>query len=180
MKKRTITMLVAAVAALALGVGATIAFLMASSHPVINYFTVGNIKLTLSETTGDTYPMVPGTTVDKDPQLTVEKGSEACWLFFRVEKVNDFDRYMVYAVADGWSPLLGETDVYYRKLDAATVPLSFPLLKGDAVEIREAVTEEEMDAIDKRPTLTFYGYAVQAEGVGTATKAWQLLKEKGE
>lgn len=180
MNKKTVTVLVAAVAALVVGVGTTLAYLLSSSHPVINYFTIGNVTLSLTETTGDTYPMVPGTTAAKDPHLTVAEGSDACWLFFRMEKGNDFDRYISCAVADGWTPLTGETGVYYRRSDKATVPLSYPLLKGDAVQIRDAVTEKELAAITEVPTLTFCGYAVQAEGVDTAAKAWQLLQEKGE
>lgn len=75
-------------------VGGTVAWLTASTQKVTNTFTTSNIKIELTETgatavSGKTdqtknYQMVPGWTLDKDPKVTVKKGSEDCYLFVRV------------------------------------------------------------------------------------------------
>lgn len=179
MKKRIITVSLIALAVVLAAVGTTMAYIAASSRPVINEFTVGNIELSLTETTGSSYPMVPGVAVTKDPRLTVKANSESCWLFFRMEKGADFDRYMICEAATGWTPLPDEEGVYYRRVERSASPTTFPLLAGDRVAVKTTVTESDLAAITERPTLTFSAYAVQTYGVETAEDAWQYLKEKG-
>lgn len=69
-------------------VGGTIAWLTATTEPVVNTFTYGKIKIELTETTGTEYKIIPGVNISKDPKVTVKADSEACWLFVKVaEKV---------------------------------------------------------------------------------------------
>jgi len=86
--------------------GGTLAWLTADSGPVTNTFTESNIDIKLDETKpqNKTAPMVPGWTIDKDPKVTVEDGSEYCWLFVKItESVTpDLDDYISYAIASGW------------------------------------------------------------------------------
>lgn len=84
MKKKTVALLLACVMALGVAVGGTLAWLTATDEPVVNTFTPSDINITLTETTTD-YKMVPGHTIDKDPVVTVEAGSEDCWVFIKVE-----------------------------------------------------------------------------------------------
>ena len=56
-------MMVLAVAA----VGGTLAWLTDSTQEVKNTFTTSDIDITLAETTGTSYKMVPGFTITKDP-----------------------------------------------------------------------------------------------------------------
>lgn len=87
-------------------VGGTIAWLTANSNAVTNTFTESDIDITLSEKEPEnkTAQMVPGWTIDKDPKVKVEDGSEDCWLFVKItESTNpDLDAYIAYAIADGW------------------------------------------------------------------------------
>ncbi len=92
MKKKTLTIAIALVLVVALAVGATWAYLKASSGPVENTFVVGalgNSNLTLQEhkvtynkangtyaegewqTTGQDYIVQPGVNIPKDPTVTL-------------------------------------------------------------------------------------------------------------
>ena len=127
MKKRTLTILIAVVLVVACAVGGTLAWLTAQSDVVTNTFTAGDINITLNETTGNTYKMIPGNKIAKDPKVTVAAGSEDCWLFVKVNTENNVDAYLKYAIAAGWNQLKDNDNndisgVYYREVTAnATV-----------------------------------------------------------
>lgn len=59
----------------------TLAFLTDKSEVVTNTFTVGKIDITLTETKGNSFKIVPGEIDDKDPTVTVVKGSEECYVY---------------------------------------------------------------------------------------------------
>ena len=131
MKKKTLTIAIALVLVVALAVGATYAYLKASSGPVTNTFAVGNVidntKFTLQEhkvayndtkgvydyelteagkkqvATSNTYDkLVPGTTAPKDPFITIGEETEApAYLFV---KVTDTSAGITYSVdTDKWA-----------------------------------------------------------------------------
>ena len=78
----------------------------------------GDVTLTETE---EEYKMVPGYTIHKDPKTTVVKGSEECYLFVKVEKSANFDSYMTYEMADGWTALEGVEGVYYREVTSKKI-----------------------------------------------------------
>ena len=169
-------------------VGGTVAWLMDQTAPIQNTFTIGNVDIDLTETDADNdgntaanaYKMVPGATIAKDPTVTVKAGSEACWVFIKVEKSAVLDQYITYALADGWHALSGVDGVYYREQadnsasGAADVKIS--VLKDDQVTVKSDVTKPMMEALQAegavQPTLTFTAYAIQKSGFGTASAAW--------
>ena len=106
MKKRTLALLVALVLVVGCIIGGTLAWLTAKTDAVVNTFTTSDIDVTLTETEEE-YKMVPGYTIHKDPNTTVVKGSEECYLFVKVEKSANFDSFMTYEMADGWTALEG-------------------------------------------------------------------------
>ena len=165
------------VAAIALvlccAIGGTLAWLSTKTDPVINTFTVGDINIELTETTTN-FKMVPGNTIVKDPKVTVNAGSEACWLFVKVEKSANFDDFMTYEIADGWTALESETGVYYRTVDATTADSDFAVLKDNKVTVKERVTKQMLNALTAGtyPTLTFTAYAVQKDNMADAATAW--------
>ena len=205
--RKTSKPLIVAMCALvaALGVNATYAWLTDTTEAVTNTFTVGNVDIDLEETTGDEYKMVPGTILIKDPKVTVEAGSEDCWLFVEVEKVGGvvswteedaegveivqnrtFDHFVDYEIADGWIEL--EDGVYYREVAASNADQLFPVLKDNRVVVLDTVTKQMMDAFDANgdgslgedeqanlPRLTFTAYAVQRAGIESAADAWAKL-----
>lgn len=173
--KKKITLLLSLALAVAIGIGGTLAWLTAKTDAVTNTFTVGNINIALEETTTD-YKMVPGKPIDKDPKVTVEAGSEACWLFVKIEESANLDSFIDYAIADGWTALTGVDGVYYREVAATADDMPFSVLANDQVTVKDTVTKAMMDEITAQtasaPTLTFTAYAVQKDGLTTAANAW--------
>lgn len=156
MKKKAIALVVALVLALCCVVGGTFAWLIAETGAVKNTFTYGDINITLTETTGSEYKMVPGNDISKDPTVTVKAGSEACWLFVEIveggsvtigESTYTFDDFLTYAIASGWDVMDqstvntnggangNDTVVIYRNQDALTAEgakdAAYNILAGD-------------------------------------------------
>ena len=187
-----------------ISIGGTMAWLMATSEEVSNTFTAGDINITLTETTTN-FKMVPGNKIAKDPKVTVQAGSEACWLFVEVTKENNYDDYFVkrdatnenqiaytdgYPIAAGWRRL--QENVYYREVDAVasteTNGRSFYVLGPDEdtttatydnghVLVQDTVTKSMMEAAKNNgPKLIFKAYAVQKDNVTSASAAWAIAK----
>lgn len=189
-KKILVACLCVALAVLTIA-GTTLAYLTATTGPVTNTFTVGNIDITLTETKPDNNQakIIPGVDIEKDPKVTVMANSEACWLFVKVEEANwpmfletdGTTRKVSYSIDTGWTK--GDdtnipTNVYYRAVDAVTDNTSFCVLKGNnqytngVVTVSENLTKNEIRTIATQPTLTFTAYAVQKAGFDTAAAAW--------
>ena len=182
--------LLALVLVVGCAVGGTIAWLTATTDPVVNTFTYGKIKIELTETKPENKQatIIPGVNISKDPKVTVIGGSEACWLFVKVGEANwptfiDEDgRKVSYTIATGWEELPGESGVYYREVDAVTADTDFYVLAGDTtypngvVTVSEELTKAEVNGITTQPTLTFTAYAVQKDGINTAAEAWAKVK----
>lgn len=156
-------------------VGGTIAWLTANTAPITNTFTAGDINIALAETTSD-YKMVPGNAIAKDPKVTVQANSEACWLFVKVEKSADFDNFVTFDMADGWKTLEGQPGIYYREVPevAANANTVLHVLKDDQVSVKADVTKGMLEALLSQPTLTFTAYAVQKAGIADVATAWEV------
>ena len=176
---KTMFMILAVVLIVGISVGGTLAWLTDTTESVTNTFTVGDINITLDETKTD-FKMVPGNTIEKDPKVTVEGGSEDCWLFVKVEKSNNLDTYITYTVDSDWTRLTTDKDgnsisdlIYYRSVTASDGDQVFSVLTGDQVTVKDSVTKDLMEqAKDSPPTLTFTAYAVQKDNIDTAAAAW--------
>lgn len=162
MNKKIIATVGACALCVGLGVAGTLAWLTDKTESVINTFTTSNIDITLKETTGSDYQMIPGFTITKDPKVTVNEGSEDCWLFVKVEKSTNFDTFMTYTIADGWTALNGEEGVYYRSVMKNAPTKSFSVLMDNTVSVNK-VTSADMNSLNdtNKPTLTFTAYATQ-------------------
>ncbi len=166
----------ALVLVLGCALGGTVAWLVAESGPVTNTFTYGDINIALTETTGEDYKIIPGVDIAKDPKVTVEADSEACWLFVKVDEVGTFVADKVtYSVADGWTALTGQPGVYYREVGAVTADTDFYVLKDNVVKVSDTLTKEDIKDIPTGPTLTFTAYAVQKDGIADAATAWSKI-----
>ena len=191
MKKKATIAVVALALVLCFAIGGTLAWLVDKSDAVVNTFTYGDINIDLSETTRNEYKMIPGNDITKDPKVTVEANSEACWLFVKVEKSDNYADYLAnYTIADGWNELDGVAGVYYREVNATTAKAgtSYQVLKGNTVTVLDSVEKSDMEAIKKgataKPTLTFTAYAVQLDGFNATTNtaaknaalAWAKIK----
>lgn len=176
MRRMLFTLALVLVVAVA-SVGGTIAWLTDKTDTVTNTFTVGDINITLTETTGETYKVIPGKDITKDPKVTVLKGSEACWLFVKVEKNNNWNDKLSFVIADGWTELTAGSGIYYREVEdltTATTDQAFPVLKNDKVTVDNTLTKGEITT-GNEPKLTFTAYAIQKEGSANAAAAWAKL-----
>ena len=63
----------------------TLAWLSSRSGPVINNFIGSNLEINLAEEAAK-FQMIPHLEIEKDPVVTVEANSEACWLFLQVKE----------------------------------------------------------------------------------------------
>ena len=179
----------------------SLAWLIDEADPLTNTFVYGDINIELIETdTGldqdnnpntNTYKMIPGEEIIKDPTVTVLQGSEDCWLFIKLEKLNDFDEYMDYTILideNSWKELdrINNPDVYYRKVSADEVKdqsKSFAIIQDNKVTVKAEVTKEMLNALDDTtyPRLKVSAYAVQRsdeiEAINTAIEAWKLIPQ---
>ena len=179
MKKKGLA-LVLALTLLVVGVVAgTLAWLTAKSDVVTNTFTTSNIKVELKETNGPEYKMIPGYTISKDPTATVLDGSEECYLFVKLDESTNFDDYMTYEMADGWTALKDVNGVYYREVKTADIGKAYSVLKNNQVTVKGEVTKAMMDGLttETLPKLTITAYASQlykSAGVEfTPADAWK-------
>lgn len=172
-------------------IGSTVAWLITNTDPVVNTFTYGDINIDLDETDtnkdGDdnpdtnTYPMLPGNPITKDPKVTFEANSENAWLFVKLTKSANFDEFMTYEIADGWTALDGEDGVYYKAVDKSATDAAYYVIKDNTVNVKGEVTKEMLNALDASgasnyPTLTVRAYAVQRDGnITTAADAWAKI-----
>ena len=173
---KTFVAMLALVLVIGCAVGGTVAWLVSSTNAVVNTFTYGDINITLGETTGATYKIIPGVNIDKDPKVTVKKDSEACWLFVKVEEEGTFVANKVtYSIADGWTKGDGTNipaNVYYRAVDAVTSDTDFAVLKDNKIYVSEELSKSDIQSITAQPKLTFTAYAVQKDGINDADTAW--------
>ena len=178
MKKKIVICALSIAVIICCAVGGTFAWLTTQTGEVKNTFTIGNIDITLAETTSD-FKMIPGESIAKDPVVTVKAGSEACWLFVKVTESDNLDSFISYSVDSGWTALTGVSGVYYREVAAVSADSSFDVLTGNAVTVKDTVTKTMMDALTDNtlPTLTFKAYAIQKSGFDTVEAAWAKVSE---
>lgn len=183
MKKKSLALVLALAMIVVCVVGGTLAWLIATTPEVKNTFTAGDINITLAESEDLDLKMIPGYTIDKDPKVTVLAGSEKCYLFVKVDKSTNFDTFMTYEIADGWTQLEDASGndvdgVFYRVVDTADMGTAYSVLANDKVTVRGDVTKTMLKDLtaDTQPTLTFTAYACQymknSTDSFTAEQAW--------
>lgn len=197
--------LLAIVLLIGCAVGGTIAWLMDSTKEVTNTFTVGNIQIDLTETVGtenksakdyavsnETFKIIPGKSEKKDPTVTVKAGSEACYVFVKIQDNTTINgvKYVEWSVAEGWSPLdaTNYPGVYYRTYDETT-EAKYDVLKDNKVSYPGALTKADLEAVDgivtgtgteTKPSLVFTAYAVQkanGDSEFNVNQAWDIAQD---
>ena len=178
MKKKSLALVLALAMIVVCVVGGTLAWLIATTGSVTNTFTYGDIDITLAESENLDLKMIPGYTIAKDPKVTVLAGSEKCYLFVKVDKSANFDKFMTYDMAADWTALTGVNGVFYRVVDTDGMGTAYSVLANDKVTVRDTVTKDMLNALtaDTQPTLTFTAYACQYNSSNntpfTAEAAW--------
>lgn len=189
-------------------VAGTMAYLT-STDEVVNTFTVGNVKITLDETDTDnstpdaerdqanSYKLMPGHTYTKDPIVHFSAGSEASFLFVKVENgissieasdettPNGYKTIASQIAANNWTALNNVEGVYYQQVNANTgeKATDYPVfgefkiagtVNGTTLE-EYAVDETDPESVAARETIRVTAYAIQADGFGSAGEAWAAL-----
>lgn len=177
-KRKALTTALAVILAIALVFGgSTFAYLQASSDDVVNEFKTNQVTVDLKETTGNEYNIIPGTSQEKDPTVTVSTTVPA---YVYVEVTDTTDNLVEYAIAAGWMQLDGYDNVYYREADADA---AFPVLENNRVSYSSFLTNSDMliqnedgtYSLKDGITLSFNASAIQKEPFDDAVKGWQEL-----
>ena len=175
--KKTLLTILCTVLVCSCVMGVTLAFLVDKTDSITNTFTIGNIDIDLTEGDNLDLKMMPGKTITKDPTVTVKAGSEACWLFIKIDEVN-ITNYITYTVDESWEELDGVAGVYYIEIGNATASdTSYTVLADNAVTVKTSVTQAQLEAAkgDNAPKLIFTAYAVQKDTVvASAADAWSV------
>ena len=195
--KKIVTAGLALVMVAGISVAGTLAYLT-SSDSVQNTFTVGKVAITLDEapvdangqeTTGarvktNEYKLMPGHEYDKDPTVHFKAGSEASYLFVKVENniadaestEEGYKNIATQITGNGWLPLTDEQGVYYQKVAANTSDedIDYPVFDGFTVS--GDLTNDGLAAFNNK-TVTVTAYAIQADGFDEAADAWAELGE---
>ncbi len=182
----------------------SLAWLIDETEPLTNTFVYGDINIDLYETdTGldqdndartNTYKMMPGEDIIKDPKVTVMQSSEDCWLFVKLEKQNNFDEFMEYTILVGdndWKVLdaINHPGVYYRAVSADEVKDDdkvFSIIQNDKVTVKGSVTKQMLNDLtdETYPRLKVTAYAVQRsetiDAIDTAVEAWALTSDQSQ
>ena len=186
MKGKKIVLGVAALALVAvIAVMGTLAYLT-SQDKVTNTFTIGQIEITLDEapvdangkaTTGDrvktnSYKLIPGHSYDKDPTVHVQPGSEACYVFVKIEDgiaaIEDATTIANQVTAKGWTALGNDYPGIYYKTQAAVGDTAVDLVVFETFKL----TGNADVAQYENAKIVVTAYAVQQDGFATAKAAW--------
>lgn len=165
---KTMFMILAVVLIVGISVGGTLAWLTDTTDSVVNTFTVGDININLAETTSPNYKIVPGGKSDKNPTITVVKGSENCYVYVTVEN-NVVLNGKVVATPNinttNWNTVKTEgTKTLYRYKDVvetnATDDQNLPVFTE--VSYSETITKDNIAALTNK-TIVINGFAHQSE-----------------
>ena len=165
---------VALTAAMVLG-GGTYAYLQGTTKDVVNNFNTNKVLVELNETTGNDYNIIPGTTQEKDPKVTVDNTVDS---YVYVEITDATEGLVSYAIADGWTKLDGYDNIYYREVAANAETKTFSVLAGDSVTYDAALGNSDMmegDALKDGVALTFKARAIQSKPFENAVSAYLYI-----
>ena len=210
-RKKALLLTLCSVLLVAASVLGTMAYLT-STDKVTNTFTVGQVKIKLDEAKANadgslvpgadrvkenSYKLLPGHTYNKDPMVTVVKGSEDSYVKMTVtfSKADELDAIFDPTGADLTSIFNGydsATWIYKgnTKDDAANTrtyefwykdtvgaPDTDVALDAlfDSITVPGTITNEQLASIEGM-TITVNGYAIQADGFDSAEDAWAAFE----
>lgn len=176
--KKILALLLCAVLLVGATVAGTVAYLT-DEEIVTNTFTVGNVDIKLEEykidgegkktttvvTEQENIKLIPGREIEKEPFITVEEGSEDCWLIVKIE--NELAAAGEITMAAGWTEIGEDTGIYaYGEAKSA----------GDTITVFTKFTvndelDDDLASYDGK-TIKITAYAVQKEGFTSAQEAW--------
>lgn len=189
----------------------TMAYLT-SNDEVVNTFSVGSVAIKLDEAKANTdgslvegaarvkansYKLLPGHTYNKDPMVTVLKGSEPSYVKMTVtfSKANELDAIFapdganLTSIFNGYHATnwIGKGNTkdaaantrtyefwYKETVSAPDADVALDAL-FDSITVPGEITKEQLATI-KDMTITVNAYAIQADGFANAEAAWAAFK----
>lgn len=181
MKKKSFIIATALVLACTFAIIGSFAWFTFKSSPVVNTFKAADgISGSLDETTDpDSYVIVPGATIAKDPTITITKGSPACYVYALVENelsaiaTTDMDMAKWTLIAGDAAKGLYKYNTTLAATDADATAAVFA-----NVTIDNSIDTATVASFNGK-TITVTGYAHQATGVDAATADAAALAEFG-
>lgn len=205
--KKALALVLCAVLLVAGSVMGTLAYLT-STDKVVNTFTVGDVQIKLDEAKANedgslvpdaarvkanSYKLLPGHTYNKDPMVTVLKGSESSYIKMTVTftKAAELDAIFAPDGADMTSIFNGYDSTnwiskgntedtakntrtyefwYKEAVGAPNADVSLDAL-FDSITVPGSITNAQLETI-KGMTITVNAYAIQADGFDDAADAW--------
>ena len=205
-KKILVACLCVALAVLTIA-GTTLAYLT-SKDTVVNTFTVGNVQIKLDEAQANpdgslvpnadrvkanSYKLIPGHTYNKDPMVTVLKGSESSYIKMTVTFTKAAELDAIFApngapltsIFNGYNSTnwiaKGNTEdteantrtyeFWYK--EAVAAPDADVALDAlfDQIKVPGTITNDQLKTIEGM-TITVNAYAIQTDGFTDAADAW--------
>ena len=184
--KKILTMMGVIALTAAIAIGGTLAYLTSTAE-VKNTFTVGKVAITLDEADVDVYgapienaarvraneyKLIPGHEYTKDPTVHFAAGSEASWLFVKVENgiaAIEADTTIADQITtNGWAALTGVDGVYYKQVGAnnTAAAIDYPVFGTFKLDGEADVSNYE------NAEVKVTAYAIQADGFTDAADAW--------
>ena len=151
----------------------TLAWLTDESNTITNTFTVGNIQITLTQNDIMDKKLIPGTKIEMNAKVTVEKGSEECYLFVKVEnEISEIQQTIEgQLTANGWEKLNGVANVYYKNaIPASNQDAEYKVF--ESFEIAESASSNDLTGYNNKK-IVIKAYAVQTSGFTSASQAWE-------
>ena len=155
--------------------------------------------VSITETTGSTYKIIPGVDITKDPRLSFGGAETSCVVFLTVDlgnwtSVGNFgfkyggttgDRLQWSVDDTKWTFLKtdGTKCVYYTLVEANETLSDVPLIKDDKVTVDDDLIRSEMTAMVAVPEIVFEGIVMQTGGMpgeftadaDIALAAWNMV-----
>lgn len=185
-RNRILLTALAALLLVVVAVGSTVAYLKATTTPLVNTFTTAGITLELKETkkpdgtevsngvTDWSAQLIPGKEYFKNPTVKITNDVDA-YLFVKIED-STANTYLTYtnnltANGQGWTAL-GDSypGIYYREVAADADTRSWSLIGDDKVTVPTSLELSGMPG--SAVTIKYTAYACQKEGFNTAVAAW--------
>lgn len=187
--KKILVLSLAALLLVAVSVGGTVAYLTAQSAQVENTFKPTGIGVTLAETKGNEFKLVPGQTYDKDPVVAVADTTNVdIWLYVQIVDESAAQYLSTYdctlyegldkAGDNGWTKGNGTdipSNVYYRAVGDDDEIQSWALIKDNTITVNADLGGANLAMPSTAAKLTYKAYAVQKDNM-TVEDGWDLVK----
>ena len=207
-RNKALPLTLCAVLLVAASVLGTMAYLT-SNDEVVNTFSVGSVAIKLDEAKANpdgslvpnaervkanSYKLIPGHTYNKDPMVTVLKGSESSYIkmtvtFTKAAQLdeifapngadmtrifNGYDRTNWIAKGNTENAADNTRTYEFWYKEAVAAPDADVALDAlfDSITVPGSITNDQLKAIEGM-TITVNAYAIQADGFTNAAEAWE-------